>query len=128
MCDSMRSFPRRRDDTMAQSEGNAPGAGQDREWTDSLQRGRVPGPRLAQQRVVDGAGLSTRSVHAGTYEDPVTGAVGTPVFASTTFAFTDETYEAFDQGHIRDVPIYGRYGSPNQWTVQEEIASVEDVA
>jgi len=111
---------------MVQSEGNAPGAGQDREWTDSLQRGRVPGPRLAQQRVVDGAGLSTRSVHAGTYEDPVTGAVGTPVFASTTFAFTEETYEAFDQGHIRDVPIYGRYGSPNQWAVQEKIASLEN--
>lgn len=111
---------------MAKSEGNAPGAGQDRQWADSLQRGRVPGPRLAQQRVVDGTGPSTRSVHAGTHEDPVTGAVGTPVFASTTFTFTDDTYEAFDQGHIRDVPIYGRYGSPNQWAVQEKIASLEN--
>jgi cystathionine beta-lyase/cystathionine gamma-synthase len=75
--------------------------------------------------VVDGTGPGTRSVHAGTYEDPVTGAVGTPVFASTTFTFSDDTYEAFDQGHIRDVPIYGRYGSPNQWAVQEKIASLE---
>jgi cystathionine beta-lyase/cystathionine gamma-synthase len=52
--------------------------------------------------------------------------VGTPVFASTTFTFTEDTYEAFDQGHIRDVPIYGRYGSPNQWAVQEKIAALEN--
>jgi cystathionine beta-lyase/cystathionine gamma-synthase len=65
-------------------------------------------------------------VHAGTHQDPVTGAVGTPVFASTTFTFTEDTYEAFDQGHIRDVPIYGRYGSPNQWAVQEKVASLEN--
>ncbi|WP_328552747.1 trans-sulfuration enzyme family protein [Streptomyces sp. NBC_00358] len=110
---------------MTKSQGNAPGAGPDRPWADSLRRGRVPGPRLAQQRVVDGTGPGTRSVHAGTYEDPVTGAVGTPVFQSSTFAFTEDTYEAFDQGHIRDVPIYGRYGSPNQWAVQEKIASLE---
>lgn len=111
---------------MARSQGNAPGAGENRPWTDSLQRGRVPGPRLPQQRVVDGTGPSTRSVHAGTYEDPITGAVGTPVFQSTTFTFTEDTYQAFDQGHIRDVPIYGRYGSPNQWSVQEKIASLEN--
>ncbi|WP_254552251.1 PLP-dependent aspartate aminotransferase family protein [Kitasatospora sp. MMS16-BH015] len=75
--------------------------------------------------MVDGTGLSTRSVHAGTYEDPVTGAVGTPIFQTTTFAFTEDSYAAFDQGHIRDVAIYGRYGSPNQWAVQEKIASLE---
>lgn len=111
---------------MAKSQGNAPGPGADRAWADSLQRGRVPGPRLAQQRVVDGTGPSTRSVHAGTFEDPLTGAVGTPVYQSTTFAFTEDTYQAFEQGHIRDVPIYGRYGSPNQWAVQEKIASLEN--
>ena len=111
---------------MAKSQGRAPGPGQDRPWADSLQRGREPGPRLPQQRVLDSGGPSTLSVHAGTYEDPITGAVGTPVFQSTTFAFTDDTYEAFDQGHIRDVPIYGRYGSPNQWTVQEKVASLEN--
>ncbi|MEN8649775.1 aminotransferase class I/II-fold pyridoxal phosphate-dependent enzyme [Streptomyces sp. 21So2-11] len=110
---------------MTRSNGEAPGAGHDRPWMNSLRRGRVPGPRLPQQRVMDEAGPGTRSVHAGTYEDPVTGAVGTPIFQTTTFAFTEDTYEAFDQGHIRDVPIYGRYGSPNQWAVQEKLASLE---
>ncbi|MGW2651065.1 trans-sulfuration enzyme family protein [Streptomyces sp. NPDC001393] len=110
---------------MTRSQGSTPGAGQDRPWLNSLRRGRVPGPRLAEQRVMDGTGPATRSVHAGTYEDPVTGAVGTPVFQSSTFAFSEDTYQAFEQGDIRDVPIYGRYGSPNQWAVQEKVASLE---
>lgn len=111
---------------MTRTNGQAPGAGPDRPWMHDLRRGRVPGPRLPHQRVVDGLGPSTRSVHAGTHEDPVTGAVGTPVFQTSTFRFTEDTYQAFDQGHIRDVPIYGRYGSPNQWAVQEKIASLEN--
>jgi cystathionine beta-lyase/cystathionine gamma-synthase len=110
---------------MSKALGDAASPGPDREWSNSLRRGRVPGPRLPQQRVVDEAGLSTRSVHAGTYQDPVTGAVGTPIFPATTFHFSEHTYGAFEQGHIRDVPIYGRYGSPNQWSVQEKIASLE---
>lgn len=110
---------------MARAVGDAPDAGHSQPWMNSLRRGRVAGPRLPQQRVLDDAGLFTRSVHAGTYLDPVTGAVGTPIFQTTTFNFTGDTYEAFDQGHIRDVAIYGRYGSPNQWAVQEKIASLE---
>ncbi|MFE5916568.1 trans-sulfuration enzyme family protein [Streptomyces sp. NPDC002285] len=111
---------------MTRSQGTPSGAGQDRPWMNALSRGRVPGPRLPQQRVVDGTGPSTRSVHAGTYQDPVTGAVGTPVFQTSTFTFSDDTYQAFEQGDIRDVPIYGRYGSPNQWAVQEKIAALEN--
>ncbi|MFJ4434530.1 trans-sulfuration enzyme family protein [Streptomyces sp. NPDC088923] len=111
---------------MTRTNGEAPGAGPDRSWMHDLRRGRVPGPRLSQQRVVDGMGPGTRSVHAGTHEDPITGAVGTPVFQTSTFRFTEDTYQAFDQGHIRDVPIYGRYGSPNQWAVQEKVASLEN--
>lgn len=111
---------------MARAIGNTPGSSEEHQWTNSLERGRVPGPRLPQQTVVDGTGPSTRSVHAGTYVDPVTGAVGTPIFQSSTFVFSEDTYKAFDQGHIRDVAIYGRYGSPNQWAVQEKIAALEN--
>jgi cystathionine beta-lyase/cystathionine gamma-synthase len=111
---------------MSKAIGDAAGPGREREWANNLSRGRVPGPRLPQQRVVDGTGLSTRSVHSGTYVDPSTGAVGTPVFPSSTFQFNEHTYGAFEQGHIRDVPIYGRYGSPNQWAVQEKMAALEN--
>ncbi|GLZ31340.1 cystathionine gamma-synthase [Lentzea sp. NBRC 105346] len=110
---------------MAKALGEAPEPGVDRQWTRNLGRGRVAGPRLPQQHVLEEAGPSTASVHAGTYTDPVTRAVGTPIFQTTTFGFTPESYAAFEQGHIRDVPIYGRYGSPNQWAVQEKIAALE---
>jgi cystathionine beta-lyase/cystathionine gamma-synthase len=112
---------------MSKAIGEAASPGEDRSWSNKLTRGRVPGPRLPEQRVVDDTvGMSTKSVHSGTYLDPVTRAVGTPIFQATTFEFNEHTYGAFDQGHIRDVPIYGRYGSPNQWVVQEKVAALEN--
>lgn len=97
------------------------------EWADQLTRARNAGPRMSIQTHVEAPqhGPSTLAVHSGTYNDPVTGAVGTPVFATTTFLFQKESYEAFDQGMIRDYPIYTRYGNPNQWAVQEKIAALE---
>ncbi|MGX7825341.1 trans-sulfuration enzyme family protein [Actinokineospora sp. 24-640] len=112
---------------MSKAIGDAASPGEERDWSNSLRRGRVPGPRLPEQRVLDGpVGMSTKSVHCGTYVDPVTGSVGTPIFQTSTFEFNEHTYGAFDQGHIRDVPIYGRYGSPNQWVVQEKVAALEN--
>jgi len=112
---------------MTKAVGDTPSAGRDRDWSNDLQRGRVPGPRLPQQRVLgDTTGVSTRAVHSGTYQDPITGAVGTPVFQTSTFEFNEHTYDAFEQGHVRDVPIYGRYGSPNMWSVQEKVAALEN--
>lgn len=106
--------------------GDLPGAGDDVEWAHQLKRGRVPGPRMEHNRLVsDESGLSTKAVHAGTYVDPTTGAVGTPLFQTTTFLFGEHTYASFAQGVTRDVPIYTRYGNPNQWAVQEKIASLE---
>lgn len=111
---------------MAKALGDSADPGMTHQWHDTLRRGRVPGPRMSHQRALpESAGSSTRSVHSGTYMDPVTGAVGTPIFQTSTFEFSEHTYDAFEQGHIRDVPIYGRYGSPNQWAVQEKIAALE---
>ncbi|MBP2231648.1 cystathionine beta-lyase/cystathionine gamma-synthase [Azospirillum agricola] len=97
------------------------------EWADQLTRSRNAGPRMENQTTLDprSHGAGTLAVHAGTYNDPITGAVGTPVFASTTFLFQPESYDAFDQGMIRDYPIYSRYGNPSQWAVQEKIAALE---
>lgn len=105
----------------------APGVSAKTEWADQLTRSRNAGPRMTNQSYLDPArhGTGTLAVHAGTYNDPITGAVGTPVFASTTFLFQKESYEAFDQGMIRDYPIYTRYGNPNQWAVQEKVAALE---
>ncbi|BCJ50043.1 methionine gamma-lyase [Actinoplanes sp. NBRC 14428] len=112
---------------MSKAIGDPAGPGADRKWSNNLRRGRVPGPRLPEQRVMDDdLGMSTRSVHSGTYIDPATGSVGTPIFTSSTYEFNEHTYGAFDQGHIRDVPIYGRYGTPNQWVVQEKVAALEN--
>ncbi len=110
-----------------QFKSEAPGVSAKTEWADQLTRSRSAGPRMNNQHhlTADNAGVSTLAVHAGTYQDPVTGAVGTPVFNSTTFLFQEASYDAFDQGMIRDYPIYTRYGNPTQWAVQEKIAALE---
>jgi len=106
--------------------GHLPGAGPDKRWINELERGRVPGPRMPQHsRVPAHCGPSTASVHAGTYADPTTGAVTSPIFQSTTFRFDQRSYEAFETGTTRDVAIYSRYGNPSQWTVQEKVATLE---
>lgn len=109
-----------------QALGSFPGAGDGLEWSNDLKRGRVPGPRLKQHKVVDGAsGASTKCVHAGTFEDPTVGSVVSPIFQTSTFLLSDTSYASFWQGNTRDVPIYTRYGNPSQWSVQEKIATLE---
>lgn len=105
----------------------ATGVSADTEWANQLTRERNAGPRMTVQTSLQSSehGTSTLSVHSGTYNDPVTGAVGTPVFNATTFLFQKESYVAFDQGMIRDYPIYTRYGNPTQWAVQDKIAALE---
>ncbi len=95
-------------------------------WLDELKRRRIDGPRL-NSPVPDKANQSrdTVCVHAGTYTDPTTGAVGTPIFQTTTFRFGEQSYDAFMEGFTRDVPIYSRYGNPSQWAVQQKIAALE---
>lgn len=111
---------------LAKAIGQSPRADGNKHWVNSLDRGRLPGPRLESQMTCDvDVADGTKCVHAGTYEDPYTGMVGTPIFQSTTFAFRDAAYDAFADGTTRDVPIYTRYGNPNQWSVQEKIATLE---
>jgi len=106
--------------------GDLPGASPDKEWTNSLERGRKAGPRMEEHKYVsDDYSFATKVVHSGTYEDPIVGSVGTPIFQNSTFLFSEHTYEAFFQGISRDVPIYTRYGNPTQWAVQEKIAQIE---
>ncbi|SCF93524.1 cystathionine gamma-synthase [Streptomyces sp. MnatMP-M27] len=95
-------------------------------WVNDLRRRRREGPRSTHNHVVDASvGTSTRAVHSGVYQDPVTGAVGTPIFQTSTFLLDELSYAAFSRGATRDVPIYTRYGNPSQWAVQEKAAALE---
>ncbi|GIJ29216.1 cystathionine gamma-synthase [Micromonospora qiuiae] len=95
-------------------------------WFDDLTRVRFAGPVSAHHRLLPRElSPETLAVHAGTYEDPVTGCVGTPVFQTSTFLLDDASYSAFADGAMRDVPIYTRYGNPSQWAVQEKLAALE---
>lgn len=95
-------------------------------WFDDLTRKRFAGPVSPHHRILPREmSAETLAVHAGTYEDPVTGSVGTPVFQTSTFLLDDASYAAFADGSIRDVPIYTRYGNPSQWAVQEKLAALE---
>ncbi len=67
----------------------------------------------------------TLCVHAGSHPDPRTGAVGTPIYQASTFVLNAKLYDAVDGGRARDGFIYGRYGTPNQWAVQEKLAALE---
>ncbi|MCX5357042.1 PLP-dependent aspartate aminotransferase family protein [Streptomyces mirabilis] len=103
-------------------EGVAPEAS----WFNDLTRKRSAGPVSPHNRVLPrNTSPDTLAVHAGTYEDPTTGSVGTPIFQSSTFLLDDTSYTAFSDGTLRDVPIYTRYGNPSQWSAQEKVASLE---
>lgn len=96
------------------------------QWFSDLRRRRFAGPITPQHKFLPrDTSIETLAVHAGTYEDPVTGSVGTPIFQTSTFRLDDESYSAFADGAMRDVPIYSRYGNPSQWAVQERIAALE---
>lgn len=94
-------------------------------WFNDLKRSRSEGPNLKNNRYKE-CGISTKSIHAGQYDDPATNAIGTPIFQCSTFYLNENTYNAIHEGRGRDEMIYTRYGNPSQWAVQEKIASLEN--
>jgi hypothetical protein len=97
-------------------------------WVNAMHRERQPGPSMrlnALKKHCPQAGTSTVAVHAGTYDDPITGAVGTPIYQSSTFILGEDQYQAVEQGYARDRFIYTRYGNPSQWALQEKMAALE---
>ncbi|MFK7941150.1 MAG: PLP-dependent aspartate aminotransferase family protein [Roseovarius sp.] len=93
-------------------------------WLNDLDRTRQSGPFMGD-RHAHGLGMSTRAVHAGTHDDPQTGAVGTPIYQTSTFVLNKDQYGAVEDGYARDRFIYSRYGNPSQWAVQEKLAALE---
>ncbi|PHS04271.1 MAG: cystathionine beta-lyase [Kordia sp.] len=94
-------------------------------WFNDLKRKRENGPALNTNRYSE-YNDSTKSVHAGQYDDPETGALGTPIFQCSTFYLNEKSYEAIEEGRGRDEMIYSRYGNPSQWSVQEKVSSLEN--
>jgi len=94
-------------------------------WFNDLQRKRESGPKLLDKRYTN-FGDATKAVHAGQYDDPQTGALGTPIYQCSTFFLNKASYEAIEEGRGRDEMIYTRYGNPSQWSVQEKISALEN--
>ena len=66
-------------------------------------------------------GLATRAIHAGYRPDPATGAVNTPIYASSTFAQDGV-------GGLRGGFEYSRTGNPTRTALEASLAAVEDAA
>jgi methionine-gamma-lyase len=69
--------------------------------------------------------IETRAVHAGEETCPLTGAVDTPIYQSTTFAFEDAEQGAALFSHQREGYVYTRYGNPTLKALEEKIAALE---
>lgn len=99
-------------------------SGKSLSWANDLSRSRKSGPSR-KDKDWSMSSNSTISVHAGTIDDDSTGAVGTPIYQTSTFTLGESEYCAVEEGHARDKFIYTRYGNPSQWTVQNKLAALE---
>ena len=64
-------------------------------------------------------GFATKAIHAGYRPDPATGAVNTPIYASSTFAQDGV-------GGLRGGFEYARTGNPTRAALEAVLASVEE--
>lgn len=69
--------------------------------------------------------LTTACIHAGEAPDPTTGAVVSPIYQSTIFAFDDS--EGIEQVVTGQTPgyIYSRYANPTLTVLEEKMAVLE---
>jgi cystathionine beta-lyase/cystathionine gamma-synthase len=70
-------------------------------------------------------GSSTRAIHAGEQRDPLTGAITTPIYQTSNFAFSS-TQELLDYNRGEsNAYIYTRYGNPTLKAVETKMAALE---
>lgn len=77
------------------------------------------------KRDVTGQQFATQAIHAGEATDPVTGAHNTPIYQTSTYAFTSlAERHAYDRGEF-DGYIYTRAGNPTARAFEEKLAQLE---
>ncbi len=73
----------------------------------------------------NGRHFATLAVHAGEGPCPVTGALDTPIYQSTTFVSRDADEMAAVYGEEKFGYMYTRYGNPTVHALEEKIAALE---
>lgn len=69
--------------------------------------------------------FETLAVHAGQSPCPLTGAVDTPIYQSTSFASADSDEMAAVYGGEKPGYMYTRYGNPTLHALEEKLAALE---
>lgn len=69
--------------------------------------------------------FSTLAVHAGEDPCPVTGALDTPIYQSTTFVAADSDEMAAVYGELKPGYMYTRYGNPTIHALEQKLAALE---
>lgn len=69
--------------------------------------------------------FATLAVHAGESVCPMTGALDTPIYQSTTFAAADSAEMAAVYGGEKPGYMYTRYGNPTLHALEEKLAALE---
>lgn len=76
----------------------------------------------------DGTGFGTEAIHAGERVDPATGALATPIYQTSTFAFesAERKEEVVDSAMAWDGGFfYSRTGNPTTSALEEKLAALE---
>lgn len=71
------------------------------------------------------AGFATKAVHAGQEPDPLTGALSTPIYQTSTFVFPNVDVGAARFAGEQEGYIYTRLGNPTQAALEEKMAVLE---
>ena len=75
--------------------------------------------------MVKDKGFSTSAVHAGENREPYTGALSTPIYETSVFAFSDTNELINVMSEKKTGYVYTRFGNPTIRTVERKMAELE---
>ena len=73
----------------------------------------------------DSGGFHTKAIHSGQEPDPVTGAISTPIYQTSTFAFASASQGAARFSGAEDGYIYTRLGNPTARALEDCVCDLE---